>query len=379
MKRALVVVYSHVEFYPPTINAIEVLSEKYDDVIILHRNTKVKKYIFADNVKEFISGDFVSINDTQIKSYWWKLKSFFSFCKLFYKLIKDYKPGLILIYDPIPLLSYKIIQTFVNVDAKTWYHNHDLLTENNVKRFSISWFAMLNEKSFIHNVDVFSLPTQLRMMYFNSNNISLLPNYPSLKLISKINNISKPKLESDKFKIIYQGVISEGHGIEEIIMSASIIQNIEFSIVGFYNDDYLVKLRELINTCNVDSKVKIYPFFDDYKSLLTFTSEHDIGVGLYMSNNEMNKTMGTASNKIFEYIACGLVVLLNDTPFYRDLFKSNDCIFFTEINQNAITNSIQSIILNKIKLNCNSSISFEKDFYFEKQFLPILESLNDSI
>lgn len=379
MKRALVVVYSHVEFYPPTINAIEVLSDKYDEVIILHRNTKVKKYIFADNVKEFISGDFVSINDTQIKSYWWKLKSFFSFCKSFYRLIKNYKPDLILIYDPIPLLSFKIIQLFTNIKAKTWYHNHDLLTEKNVKRFSISWFAMLNEKTFIHNVDVFSLPSKLRMTYFNSDKISLLPNYPSLKLITKINYFNKIKSDSSKLKIIYQGMISEGHGIEEIIIATSEIRNIEFSIVGFYNDDYINKLRGLIDTYDVNSKVKIYPFFDDYKSLLAFTSEHDVGVGLYMNNNEMNSTMGTASNKIFEYIACGLVVLLNDTPFYRDLFKSNDCIFFTEINQNAITNSIQSIVLNKIKLNCNSSISFENDFYFEKQFLPILESLNDSI
>ncbi len=379
MKRALVVVYSHVEFYPPTLNAIEVLSDKYDEVIVLHRDTKESKYDFANNVIVFKSGEFIKINETQSKSYWWKLNSFLTFCKSFFRLIKIFKPDLILIYDPIPLLSYKLIKIFKNVKSKVWYHNHDLLTKNNVNRFSISWFAMLNEKSYINNVDVFSLPSLLRMRYFNLKNISLLPNYPSLKLISQIKEIKNSKKTSDKLKIIYQGVISEGHGIEEIIIAASHIQEIEFSIVGIYDNNYLVKINKLINTYNVSSRVKIHPFFDNYKSLLKFTTEHDVGIGLYMNNNEMNKTMGTASNKIFEYIACGLVVLLNDTPFYRDLFKSNDCVFFTDINQNSINKSLELILLNKGNLNSCSDGSFEKDFYFEKQFIPILDSLNDSI
>lgn len=378
MNNALVIVYSHAEYYPPTLNAIEVLSSAYDNVIVLQRNTKVSSFVFEKNVLNYKTGEYISIKDSQTKSYWWKLKSFLNFSLSLFNLIKTYNPKLILIYDPIPLLSFRLVSFFIRVTSKIWYHNHDLLTKNNVSLFSISWFAMINELNYTLKVDVFTLPSELRAKYFSSINISILPNYPSKKLITSISQ-SSVNSNNENIRIIYQGAISEGHGIEEIILATSTLTNIEFSIVGYSDENYMKFIKDLIIDKKLEDRVQIHSFFNDYRDLLAFTSKHHVGIGMYKHNNEMNITMGTASNKIFEYIACGLVVILNDTPFYKELFKSNNCIVYAELDNNSIVNSLKYIINNKNALLKDAKQAFDNDFYFEKKFLPTLNSINGNI
>ena len=379
MRKAVVAVYSHVEFYPPTMNAINAMCSDFEHIEILQRNTRKSYRTIQSNVSETNSGEYITIQETQNKSYWWKLKSFYLFTKNFIKILKQDKPALVLIYDPIPLLSYRIASFFVNTKTKIWYHNHDLLTKNNVTKYSISWFAMLNEQVYINKVDVFTLPSELRKSYFSKydNEISMLPNYPSKKLIEmlKIDEVSK----GNNLKIIYQGVIKNEHGLEEIIECLKEYTNVELSIVGFGSEDYLKKLDGLIQNYNVQDRVKCYPFYDNYEDLLKFTAKHDVGVGLYKPLSEMNKTMGTASNKIFEYIACGLRVLLVEDEFYKELFYAYQCVEFTDINSDSIRNAISNCLKEKSNNKKIANEAFQQEFYFEKKFYPILQSvLNDN-
>src|ERR1700730_7912293 len=91
-----------------------------------------------------------------------KLRSFFDFTRRFLKTLKKSQPDAILIYDFLPVLSYRLISTFVHKPAILWYHNHDLAEAVYIKKFSLAWWAWKSEKWIFPKLDIFSLPAMER-------------------------------------------------------------------------------------------------------------------------------------------------------------------------------------------------------------------------
>ena len=50
MKKVLVTIYVHPEYYPPTLNAINELSLIFDEVVVVTRNLAASKWKFPENV-----------------------------------------------------------------------------------------------------------------------------------------------------------------------------------------------------------------------------------------------------------------------------------------------------------------------------------------
>jgi len=373
-------VYSHPEYYPPTLNAMEQLSQHTERIVLLHRNVKPKEWHYPENVFLKSSGSFKGITATQNESVLWKLISFIRFSIDFFKVLRKEKPNWVIAYDPIPLLSYRIISFFVLKKPKIWYHNHDILELKNTRSFSVSRCAVKSEKSFFNKIDLFSLPAQERKSSFLMNNFKgkyiYLPNYPSISHSNKNHTINFKKKNID---FIFQGSISYNHGLEEILcaipnLNREFNKNFRLVIKGFIDKDYSEHLQNIARKNQVSESLIVIGV-GPYQEVFEISANCDIGLAIHTADNLMNKTLATSSNKIYEYIAVGLPVLLYDNEHFKSHLKKRTWAFFTNITQKSIIENVGIILESYPHISQSALSDFRSELNFEHNFSSVISFL----
>lgn len=377
--RSIVVsIYIHPEFYPPTINAILCLAEVCEDVKVVTRNNSLVEFPFPSNVKVIKNGKYSTPYDSERLSTVSKILSFLRFTASFLKVSRNKKTDLILLYDAIPLFSYFLVRRVLRKNVKIWYHNHDMPNIQNVRKYSIGWFSARYEFKAMEHIKFFSLPSKDRLTYYPLLNTRVTffyaPNFPSLKVYSQ------PKENSwtgKSIRLIFQGAIGEHHAFEEILLlMKEPVDNmaIELVLKGPVRNKYKEKLIALAKLYNVESNLHWHDI-GPYNEVPKLTRTCQIGIAIYMGKDEVSKTLGTASNKIYEYAACGLPVLLYDNEQFRKNLSTVDWAFFTDGSITSLKDAIQAIICNWSTITLNARKDFERSLNFEVNFNRIINQL----
>jgi len=110
-----------------------------------------------------------------------------------------------------------------------------------------------------------------------------------------------------------------------------------------------------------------------YAQLISFTREFHIGLGIYVSKNIMNATIATASNKIYEYIASGLPVLLLDNDYFRTHFGQYDWALFTDLSKSNLNKVMEDLIGVYSSVADAARSDFERSLNFERGFNRALD------
>ncbi len=370
-------VYSHPDYYPPTLNSIEILARQATYIEIISRNVKQDQIIFPKNVVLKKSGNFMPIRDTECASYLRKIMSFLNFSSQLYKSLSHNSPEWLIVYDPIPLLAFKLIQPFLRKKPKLWYHNHDIIEAIRVKKYSISWFALRVEQKAFDSIDLFTFPSEERKSFFPMHRLKgkaiFLPNYPLKKQIRTTTLHTPVK----KLNLIYQGNIGEGHGLIEIIHFVKNHQlpiDLCLTLIGNCDEKFKLEILETINHFNLQDKVQLMPPVP-YSELKTITESHNVGLAIHQPVNIAFKTAATSSNKIYEYVACGIPVLLADTIAYREKLQHNEWAFFTDLSEKSLTVNFVSILNNYQAISKAARLDFETKLNFEHYFSQVLTIL----
>jgi glycosyltransferase involved in cell wall biosynthesis len=378
-RRIVLSIYIHPDFYPPTINAIYNLSEQCLELIIITRNNCKEDFPIGENIKYFKIGSYETPYESELKSLTNKI---INFSKFTFKLLQNTsfkKTDLLIIYDPIPLFSFFLINCFLPKRIKLWYHNHDIPESNSLRKYSIGWFSKKYEHKALKKMDYFTLPSNDRLQYYQMLNpktkYSLIPNYPSKKIYKQAREIQIEDVTS--IKIIYQGSIGKGHSIEEVITLLSKKINgksLQLVLKGFVHDRYKNELNQIAVDNNVEKNID-WIGIGPYKDLQSITISCHIGIAIYKGTDLMNKTISTASNKIYEYAACGLPILVYDNEHFRKYLSNYKWVVFTDGSINSLEKAIGYIILNYYELSKQARLDFEHFFNFElyfKLFDPVL-------
>ena len=190
-------------------------------------------------------------------------------------------------------------------------------------------------------------------------------------------SINSKKEINEVLKILYQGYIGDGHGIEEIIQILNTkINNIslQFTIIGPINIEFKQKLLALAKSYKTEDKLYIYDPVA-YSDLIGFTQKHHVGIGILKPKNTNFSTAATASNKIYEYIACGLPVLLYDNPYFRNTFINRNWASFTDISSASLLDCMKNIIDNYSYFSQSALFDFYNDLCFDKYIDLIKQKL----
>jgi hypothetical protein len=373
--KALLVLYSHVEGYPPSLNAIQLLSAKFESISIVHRNTLPNTWVFPGNVKIVSSRKLTPYTTIKTKSPVWKAVSFLKFTRLFYAQIKKNKPDWLIIHDPLALMSWYLITKIYRSRPKVWYHNHDVILGN---ESFLAKYAYKAQNAIFKDLDVFSLPANERKINFPmesfKGNYFYLPNYPGRYLYDRY---FQPRKKENSIKLVFQGHIGAGHCLEEILQilrDPNIPYDLHLVLKGFKDEAFLAGLMKLAAALDVSDRVHYHPV-SSYTSVPEVASQSHIGIGIHTGQDVMNRTLGTASNKIYEYAALGLPVLLFDSPHFKSHLQEYSWAFFTDGSVKNLKQVILEILNNYEQFSTAARNDFNRKLNFEFAFKDVLQQL----
>lgn len=374
--KVLVSIFNPAEFYPPTLNAVEYLAAKYDKVVLVtHAIPDNDRWSFSPNVevryvdqwpeKIHLSG---ALNN---------IRRFLNFTKHFRDTIRREQFDLVLLYEAYAVLAYKWTRALgTKKPPLLWYHNHDIFEPHTQGRLSIGRMAIKSEQAIFDEADIFTLPSNERKAYFPLKTFRgayfFLPNYPSRTFYSRFYSA---KLPGTELRIIFQGRIADGHGLEEIVaLLNEKIQGkaLSLHLKGIVSDEYATKLRNLANQHNVAGQLHFHGV-TSYKEVPAVASTCDIGIAIHTKSDIMNKTLGTSSNKIYEYAAVGLPVLLYDNQHFRTHLGKYQWAVFTDCSADSLKDCLNNIVSNYGSMSAAAFSDFSNNLNFESQAAAVTD------
>jgi hypothetical protein len=384
--RTLVIgIYSHIEFYPPSLNALFHLAPLFEKVYVLVRNVAISDWEYPSNVVLIPIGKYIPSVDLAKLSSFAKLRQYISYGWELRRTISIRRPSVVLLYDTI---AFSLFNTFAwDTSHKVggpiiWYHNHDITVESEVGKFSFMRLMRRLELRYLNRATFFSLPNHKRLKFFPvdvlSKQVFIIPNYPSRFFFGSFKSASPSER---KIRLIFQGHISNSNRIEEFIgLLTNRISDyaLELHLAGPINPSYQALLEGMANSLKVSDRLFIYGRLP-YRKLPELTASCHIGLAIYGHHNTMVRTMSTASNKIFEYASVGLPVIINEREDLQKEFQEYSWIHFIGEGPDVIGRKIELILRDYEFYSNESRKDFEDKVNFEVAFQPVLDELKSHL
>lgn len=372
LRKVVVATYAHPELYPPVLAAIELLAKQADSIVVITRKMLVSKWLYPDNVRLIYANDEdyqgFEIEKITLKK---KISHFIQFVKKIQSSTVNQKSCILMVHDVIPLFAAFLLRSKLSKNGtKIWYHNHDVTDTGKSGRFSLMGIAARFERKAFDVVDIFTLPAEERLKYFPINKLStppiVLPNYPLQSFYVK--RVSQNVGTS--LKMVYQGSIGAGHGLENIIklLKENVgHKNLELHLVGKIRPSYLKALNNLAENEGVSGQF-FYHGMKSITELPEFLQRFHVGLAIHRPYNVTYSTGGSASNKIYEYAACSLPVILFDNSHYREYLDHLNWTYFTDLTTSSLKKVLHDILMTYDNSAESARHDFESEFNYEIMF-----------
>lgn len=185
---------------------------------------------------------------------------------------------------------------------------------------------------------VISVSEPITDKFLNSKKITI-HNYPDLnKFLGK-----KEEKSYAKLKLVYSGGLNRIRGVKEMIESLShITGNITLYLAGNWESE---QFHNECKNCSGWSKVEYLGYLNQKDNYLLMNNSH-IGIINYLPvSNHLN----CLPNKIYEYFASGLVVLMSNIKFWEKEFKDK-ALYHDPKDSLSLASQIKFVHQNKDKI-----------------------------
>ncbi len=145
---------------------------------------------------------------------------------------------------------------------------------------------------------------------------------------------------------------------------------------GNIANEYKTKLIDCARLKGVEKQLSFFGI-TPYVEVPKLTQKAHIGLAIHMGTDVMNRTLGTASNKIYEYAAVGLPVLLYDNKHFREHCDEYEWAFFTDCSKTSLSKCISEILVDYPRLTKVAKSDFEKNLNFEYYFSQVKDHLSE--
>jgi glycosyltransferase involved in cell wall biosynthesis len=107
--------------------------------------------------------------------------------------------------------------------------------------------------------------------------------------------------------------------------------------------------------------------------------ESSLGLVLYGSSTVNEEHMGSASNKLFEYAARGIPVVVPDRRSFREFLVGESWVAYADPrNRESMANAIRGIFADQYRYTamCYAARrAFEQKYNYEHVFAPVIQRL----
>lgn len=382
-KLIALVMYAHLEHYPPVINAINILAKDFD-LLVFCRHQGYPELGYPSNVKLFRLGKLQSCRKKELQHPCLKIAEYLSFCMKVIFYIRFYRCQLIYSYDMHGLAS-GFFASRLGKKLHLVYHNHDLVILTSAK--GLSYVIKRLEVYLARHADKIVFPDINRARFFQEE--AKLAKFPDIVINASLRQGELPPnrltealkengLNPVVKPILYQGTIGEGAALINVVQSMAFWpENTVLVLCGHVFPDYLEKMLKVARGLNLDKRIIQIPWVD-YPQLRCYTVGAYLGLALFRPLDINRHFAAGASNKIYEYMALGIPVLVNDTPSFREALDDSMVYFCNAESPDSIAQTVNLAITDKETYLGKSRSCRQAHLTrlnYEIQFQPIVEYL----
>jgi glycosyltransferase involved in cell wall biosynthesis len=319
-RRILYIQFADPAAYPPIQHSSQILAERGWDVLLLGTD--------AFGVQSLRMAAFPGIrikNLTLAKSGGRPSIQYVVFFFWCLYLVCTWRPRWIYVSDPLPLPAVWLLRLITK--SRIIYHEHDSpIVGANPSSFLKAVLAC--RAKIARQAELCIFPQQDRLAQFVNSTKRTAPalcvwNCPRLREIPLCTKGEKPEYP---LVIYYHGSINPERLPESLVIAASRFKGaIKIQIAGYEapgSIGYVNALMQLAATMGAPDVVENLGTIPLREDLLRSAARADVGLSLMPeSSSDINlKYMLGASNKAFDYMACGLPLLVTDLPDWRETF-----------------------------------------------------------
>lgn len=362
--------------YPPIINAAKLLAKNNAEVYLLGSPIKQLKFSLPHhNNIHFYSTRLRNHNFVSIGNY-------IEYCIKALLLTYKIRPNYVYVSDPLG--AFPALMVAIIFRLKVIYHEHDSPTNesslNLIVRVSRSLIMKISKLVIFPN-EKRGLIVQ-RSHKFNLNKLRVIWNTPLTSEIPSIYDLKEKKLI-----LYYHGTITPERLPENLLAAIKKFQgSVELRVVGYEVPSAIGYVEKLMLRWN-DKDNKIIEYLGLVESredlLQCATNNAHVGVALMpLNSSDINmKHMLGASNKAFDYMACGLPLIISEIPDWENLFvkdgfgKSCDP-FSIESLENVIKWYLDNVEL-RSAMGKKAYSKIKNDWNYDNHFNPIIKFIFD--
>lgn len=309
--------FQPIELFPPALNLIDFFGNESHINLFVSTNKKLSqnnlKAYENKKVKLYRPSSFSKAKILQYINY-----AFYYFSTLF--LLFWHKPTVVLYVETLSSWPALVYRKFFGKKVKLMVHYHEYTDPASYsKGMWLSKIFHSLEKKMYKDFFWISQTNENRLQFFIKDNgvqnfshihFDILPNYPSVTW-KKIG----PNIFGERKKMVFIGSLGyKNMYLKELVDFVN--KNSDFFSVDFYSYNIDKEAKEFL----LKSENKNIRFFGgiDYSSLPEILPEYQIGLVLYKPFSI--NTIHAVSNKVFEYLACGLDVWYSSDMIYTDKY-----------------------------------------------------------
>jgi glycosyltransferase involved in cell wall biosynthesis len=366
-----IVIYGNPDHYPPTVNAIHQLHADHS-VTVVARNTTGPARDYPAGVVIHRLGPLSSSADRQAAPPLSKIAEFFAFVRASRALLR--RTDRLLAYDAYGLVA----ATHIRASRPLVYHNHEICYELPPLRTLGGWIHRL-ERRYAREADLVVFPDQERADLFESlarlpRRPLIVPNVPLASMYPRPDWDEVFPRRAARPALLYRGTISPEAALHEVLAATARLP-VQLVLVGFLGSGITPdQLVEEAARHGVEDRFR-YLGVLPYPELRPVTESAAVGLALYRGSTFDRAASATAANKIFEYAACGLPVVVSDLPGYRHAFASERWVAFADPSDpSSIASAVAKLLGHEqeYRVTCRDARrAFEERYNFETAFAPV--------
>jgi hypothetical protein len=326
-KVRIAVVHAYaLERYPPATNAIDYFAgSQHADVLVISIETSANVSVYSNPLCEIRRIPFRDPSESTLSnavrgiSWHWKAA----------RLMASWKPDVVFYWDPQSALACYLCLRWMGCKSRLFIHHHEYHAPEDFLRAGMriarlghyferhwlfpkaSWISQTNaERLRFLRRDFPSLTDQ---------QTRVMPNYPPSAWIERCPSGRISQL-ADTLRLVYVGSLS----LEDTFIGALVSWLITNPDAGLTLDIFTNNCKQQTLEFLRDAAGKVVRLHDagvDYQQIPDVLADFDVGVVLYRCNT--TNYVYNASNKLFEYLMCGLDVwypptMLGIKPYARD-------------------------------------------------------------
>ncbi len=315
-KRIVYVQYTNPAGYPPLEHSSQILASAGWQVLFLGVGA------LGTAALKFPAHDRITVQQISFSPPGWRQKlHYIRFCLWVINRTISWKPQWVYASEPLACPVALLLRLVTGVGVL--YHEHDSPSRQAVGLFSR--FVLWTREVLARRAQIRVLPNEQRALVFASETgargVFSVWNCP------RLSEVGSPKSTPPKEKLMvyYHGNLgSEYLPLNVLRAMASLPNDVYLKVIGYetlgsrgYRDSLLEEARHL----GIARRVE---FIDAMarRELLEQCSTSDVGLAFipYRADDLNNLHMLGASNKPFDYLACGLALLVSDLPEWRKAY-----------------------------------------------------------